>query len=168
MRVRTECKVVMNEVAESWRKMLVDLCGRISAGCIDWHSRGEDILDVAQKVLCLQILKNLGYKTLAGLATMVLNMARVAKRYDIFDVAFVESCFQHARRGLAMVSLMFTLFQINVAWPKLKGARSQEMSRQELIKQHESSDFAESFSCLPMNVQTHVKEFGVPESQLVT
>lgn len=128
LRVRTECKVVMNEVAERWRKMLVDLCDRILAGCIDWRSRGEDILDVAQKDLCLQILKNLGYKTLTGLATMVLNMARVAKRYDIFDVAFVESCVQHARRGLEMVSLMFTLIQIKVAWPKLNGARNQVTS----------------------------------------
>lgn len=96
----------------------------------------------------------------------VLNMARIARRYEVFDPAFLESCFEHAQRGLEMVSLTFTLFQIKVAWPKLKGIRNQQTARKDSIKQRDSNDLAESLSCLPICVQTHVTEFGVPESQL--
>ena len=90
----------------------------------------------------------------------MLEQIKVADKYKALDGTKTRDFERLAVSGLEFVSLTFSLFQIKVKWPQLKGSENKKHARQVLKDQHRDSLFKRSWQCLPEAIKKHIEQFG--------
>jgi hypothetical protein len=158
--VRGETSSLITAVVGQWKDVATALYTITKDYWIDWTVHADDLMKPECQQLVLSLLKNPGYQKLSALATSMLSMMALARATSLFDKQFVDQCMAEANCALRLVSVTFTLFHVKVQWPKLRGHKNQQAARATLLKQHDTSAFKESWTCLPKPLQDFVESFG--------
>ena len=163
--VRGEAKSVMSSMTSSWLETQQHLETQIKASLIPYDAHAEELLLPERRDLVKQILTNPGYAQLTELCTALIDMAKLDMKFNIFPKGSHERAKEVSDAGLRLVSLTFTLYHVAVAWPRLRGQKTQATARDDLVRQHETSVNKNSWSSLPEAIKAAVLAFGADAKQ---